>query len=698
MDTDSTNNNTSSNSEKLAQDANDKISSIFNKLSDQDEKGTQVLGLLTDIRNFLAENSQRRKKQKTVVDSSVSSSKKNSVGLGKEGARDLVNAINQSNLAKYIQKFLSTVGMSYNARNPFGRSLYGVQQWFGTMGSNPSTWSAKQYQAFQRIMTNAKGKGYDRYLKAYDALYKIGRSRTALGGAFNTGKALFYGLTGGSGAKAGMSMLSKAGLLGSGAIGSFIGGPIGTVALMGLTTAATQLQKAIEENTKAILGGNWANSRLTMGAAGDLSMWGVPGKGVDFNAGSYQAYRSKMRMMGLRDDQAVANALTSLSGMGIYGFGGQDAVGAALSRQAMRTRIGANVSDEFVRRMYIATQGQKQGAFHVNGAFSLEGFARQIAAVSNRSMNKQGVRLGTQNSISIVEQMTQDLLGMDNNISAVTAALDKFSKQLTTGKLTTQEFINMFNGQNMAGSEQGRLNIAAISAGRHGSVLSHMYDMMVRNRDMTGRVTNWQENSAAILSYFRKIGIGKDKESTMLGMYSGGGQSLLEMFNLGALSKNPRYMEILSAAAAGDRKGIDALTKISEDEKGIMYRQAKTLDAIRNPVEHMRDVLFATMKVGVFESIGGLMSKGRARQMEYDKWRTGMSDEQFETYKQAKEYEYKQDIAEQRSAIGQVLSAAMESIGAKMNPQIEALIKALDDNTKSRSQVTGYTYLPAGKR
>lgn len=698
MGTDSTNKDTSSNSEKLAQDANEKISSIFNKLSDQDDKGTQVLGLLTDIRNFLAENSQRRKKQKTVVDSSVSNSKKNSVGLGKDGARDLVNAINQSNLAKYIQKFLSTVGMSYNARNPFGRSLYGVHQWFGSMGSNPSTWSAKQYQVFQRIMTNAKGKGYDRYLKAYDALYKIGRSRTALGGAFNTGKALFYGLTGGSGAKAGMSMLSKAGLLGSGALGSVLGGPVGTVALMGLMTAATQLKKAIEENTKAMLGGNWADSRLTMGAAGDLSMWGASGKGVDFNAGSYQAYRSKMRRMGLRDDQAIANALTSLSGMGIYGFGGQDAVGAALSRQAMKTRIGANVSDEFVRRMYIATQGQKQGAFHINGAFSLEGFARQIAAVSNRSMNKQGVRLGTQNSISIVEQMTQDLLGMDNNISAVTAALDKFSKQLTTGKLTTQEFINMFNGQNMAGSEQGRLNIAAISAGRHGSVLSHMYDMMARTRDMNGRVTNWQENSAAILNYFHKIGIGKDKESTYLGMYSGGGQSLLEMFNLGALSKNPRYMEILSAAAAGDRKGIEALTKISEDEKGIMHRQAQTLDAIRNPVEHMRDVMFATMKVGVFESIGGLMGKGRARQLEYDKWRTGMSDEQFETYKEAKEHEYKQDMAEQRSAIGQVLAAAMESIGAQMNPQIEALIRALDDNTKSKSQVTGYTYLPAGKR
>lgn len=605
---------------------------------------------------------------------------------------------NRDNLTRELLNWLksSKNNTPPTAGNAYGSVLQFMAKYLGVNSAYASTWSTAQHNLALRGIQAARGTPMEQTLRAYDSLYNLTHAKNNYQMLFHAGKGIYHGVkgwmqgsadaaaaaggaaraAGGAAARAGGAAAASAGgAAAAGATaGAAAGGIIGAIALAAamyalqktLEKVGDQVTKGWKENKDALLGDAFVYSRMAMGAGGNFQMFGD----VGFNSRDYLLYRSGMRRRGLRDEDQIAGMLMSFTGAG---FNVRDAAAMATDVQSLRQRMGLTLDAEFLRRMYVGTQTSRGSFFSKgDGSFGVGGLVTAMGAVAKRSETDAGVRLGIGSQARIVDAITKDMLGMGNSIETVVAALDKFSKQLTTGKLTTQEFINMFNGFNEM-SSQNRLNLIAMNPNRTGSIAQDYYNMVARSRDASGRVTNWQENSRTLLNVLRRNSDGTDADAFFKGTVGG----IFDMFGGSALNNNPHAMELLSEAASGNKDAIKELTRISETEKDVLTKQAATLDAIRRPMEHVRDWLF-TLPVSFLPGIGShAAASWNLQRVEANRLGlSGQSREDYLKYAQAKEEE---DVKTERMALSENIKA-LTDITKDSHEWMQRLADALDGN------------------
>ena len=461
---------------------------------------------------------------------------------------------------------------------------------------------------------------------------------------------------------------------GAAAAGGAVGGALGAVGTVTLIAAIDQLGKTLKENTKAMLGGSYAASRRASGAFGYFSMYKNPAMTV----GDYNAYRTHMRKMGLRDENAIEEHLVGMAKLGIFGSHGKNAVTAALSQETLKRRMGLDIDNAFLQQMNIATGGSQSSALKQHGSLSVTGLGVMIGRANVLAQNKYGASLGTDQMFNLVKQMTTGLLGMNNNIGDVVGALAAFSKKLTEGKLTTEEFTAMWKGVNEGMSQQNMMNLVALAgrnAGR-GNVLENMYTYIKNTRDASGKVSNWRLAATTALQKYREWYGSDTAENRMKAMLDGG---LLDQLGFGGLKKNPEWVSVLQGAAAGSSDMAKKLEDAAKSDSDELARQTETLDAIRNPIEHMRDWLFGIKSLNSF-------SWKRSRENQFDlmmqKAGIGQNKEAYRLFKEAEEKKAEAD----KVNYGQALAQNFSEFWKGPTDEIVRLLEGIYNNNKSNGE------------
>lgn len=407
-----------------------------------------------------------------------------------------------------------------------------------------------------------------------------------------------------------------AGMAGN-AMGVMIGHPLMMLGQFLMNTVIGQMKQMWEENKKALIGGAFADSRIAAARGGYTDMYD---ERINFLAGDYMKYRSSMRLLGNRDDAAVANMLFEARDI-INGGGGADAAHAAMSRQAVKTHLGIDVGSDLTNLLYRSTTGNGftnltngQGVFTGPAAYAVG-----MMAVSHNSQNEFGAKASFGELNSVIQEATKVLRGNKQDWSALIGGLNKWGRAIADNTITAQELGNIYASTNQGmGFDDKLWTLAFLNKG--GDYLTEAWKWNERAATASGKGVNVQEAARAALNMYRNIGGTKDSKDMMQILSNN-----LDHFKLGALKDNPRMLELLQLAASGNRDAQREIAARMVDESAQFEVQAKQLDAIRNPVEHIRDYLFA--KGADIVSSTSKMKAAREASYRYDAITMGLTDQ-----------------------------------------------------------------------
>ncbi len=392
------------------------------------------------------------------------------------------------------------------------------------------------------------------------------------------------------------------GMVGTTAL-SAVGGLALGGGMMALNAVSGFFKKVFQENWEAVFGGNASNALRLSGRAGFLSMDNPSLSGAD-----YSLYRTYMRYMGARSDDAVAKAPVDLMKGGVIGRGGrlEDALIGALGIQAASNRFNFDLNPGQAANLYRLSASNRAGLmFDQNGMFNPMGLIRALNMASNNTINPYtGATTSMEEFNSALEEATKGLQGSNNNLSDLVSNIASWGIELRDNWISASDLGQMYSafGHMKLDNQMALLAFG----GQGGDLMTKAWNIMERSVDATGKITNVQEMAQGLLGMYRAIG----------GNANSGEQRMIfrEMLSgyLPNLADNPKALELLQKAARGDRSAKEAIETASKTEVQALMEQSVKLDAIRNPIEHLADYvfrLFGDDVQGIFE--------GRVNRMKY---------------------------------------------------------------------------------
>lgn len=607
--------------------------------------------LVSLFNEFRAYNS---KSSKLLSDISKEAAKTNSNSVKANTRNILANNANNA-----FASYLKTIGPAGN----FGKAADSLLRFLS--GTNSNLVKALNNPLAQyRIATSARSSNQEKAdARANLAFYNLTKSKGTLSGLVNS-------------ARAGSSFAASRGI--SSLIGG-AGGLVGGGILALLLGALNQLITAVKEHKEAFLGGNFVNSRRAEAQIGNYRLFSPHG----INSSGYNVYRMEMRKMGVRDDEKIAQALREMTSAGIYGRDGVDAYRAAWGRQAIISNFGIDLGKEMIANLYRGTSAQSNRESFMrseNGIFTLDKFMRSIADISKGSSNGYGGFASVSEMTSLVSALTDNMLGLNNNIELAVAATKKWATTISSKEATVKEISDLYSNAG-ALPFNTRLSVLALSGKGYTDLLTESRKMIERGRSPEGRVQNLQVQARTALSTFSRF-FGENTAQNREKFAN----TVLPALGLSNLANHPNMMRILEKAASGDSGAIKELQKATEGEREILQKQASTLDLIKEPITHIRDVVVGQATQG----ITSLMSSSRKKVAEMEAYNMGLRGEQIDQYTtnviKVREEESKTDSSSALSTLLNAYAENMQEVPAAVEKAIEEL-KAINSNlTKANNQ------------
>lgn len=412
--------------------------------------------------------------------------------------------------------------------------------------------------------------------------------------------------------------------IGAGAVGSGIAGLAGggalLLAIQGLSFVIGQAVSVLKENLSyKVVSGNYLDARKTEALLGNF----MRSDNRELQYGGYRYYRSQMRQMGERDEAKIAAQLQQLASMGIAGGPARaDLVNAALTKQAIKTNFGIDLSDRFIGSTYRASQGVRTGMFREDGTFGLSKYMQTIALMSKNSTTAFGAQVGMQELSGVVETLTENFRGANNDIGAFVSKLGRYTNLMAENTLKASDVISLMQLSQRT-STQSQFEMLAFSGVRGGDLMDER--MRFRQRGTGAEASqNALVAARAALNYYNSIGGGAAEKDWAL-------SEKLNQWGMGNLSKSVADLPgLFSRILAGDDKAIQTYNNAAKTQTDLLKEQAKSLDAIKNPLAHIRDLMFA-QKGGSAEAIMTKIMEGASRAMYVDARLSGSTKEDAES-------------------------------------------------------------------
>ena len=370
---------------------------------------------------------------------------------------------------------------------------------------------------------------------------------------------------------------------GLGAVLGFGAGTLANLAVMAAKNFLDQVGKGVKDYFSwNVIGGNWGRSFGVEARLGNFL--GTGDNRIDANI--YSAYRNRMRLMGERDDSRIAAAIQQLADVGIGGgINRADAISAALSRQSIKSVFGIDVSAQTAGSLYRSTGMSRPTALYENGAFDLQKMFQRLAITVEKTANVFGGQTGLNELYGIIQSLSQHFRGLDNDMDRFVSGLSVYSKLISENAITAKQAEDLLSASRRISTGK-QFEMLAWAGVQGGDFFKEREQFMRRGAQAVGSQENAREFAKAMLGYYNTVGGDEYQRSYFL-------REKLQDMGYGDLATNvidPK--QLLEKVAAGDNEATKTMQDNMKSQVGILNKQAEKLDAIQNPVEHIRDLLF----------------------------------------------------------------------------------------------------------
>ena len=432
---------------------------------------------------------------------------------------------------------------------------------------------------------------------------------------------------------------------GLGAVLGFGAGTLANLAVMAAKNFLDQVGKGVKDYFSwNVIGGNWGRSFGVEARLGNFL--GTGDNRIDANV--YSAYRNRMRLMGERDDSRIAASIQQLADVGIGGgINRADAISAALSRQSIKSVFGIDVSAQTAGSLYRSTGMSRPTALYENGAFDLQKMFQRLAITVEKTANVFGGQTGLNELYGIIQSLSQHFRGLDNDMDRFVSGLSVYSKLISENAITAKQAEDLLSASRRISTGK-QFEMLAWAGVQGGDFFKEREQFMRRGAQAVGSQENAREFAKAMLGYYNTVGGDEYQRSYFL-------REKLQDMGYSDLATNvidPK--QLLEKVAAGDNEATKTMQDNMKSQVGILNKQAEKLDAIQNPVEHIRDLLFGMIDRS---DVGKFAKRSALNIAEYGARLGGVSDS---------------DISE---ALNRGSSRGTEG-------QVEELTRAMNDNIK----------------
>lgn len=389
-----------------------------------------------------------------------------------------------------------------------------------------------------------------------------------------------------------------AGLFNSARTGAVLGGAVGAVGGAALLAAAYATKAVLEQGftmlkenlSPTLMARNFATSLRTEFTLGNIRS----GDQRQFGLTEFTWYRNNMRQLGVREEKEIAQALQKAVEQGIAGGPSRaDAVVSTLSSTAIQKTLGIDMSRS-MGALYRSTQGNREMFSNAYGDFDLQRFAQNFAYLAKASENAQGVQVSIKDWYSIFDSLKDKFRGTNNDFGVFQRGLSRVSAALTSNEATISDINSLYQASAAGLSDQSIFKMLAFSGTGGQDLLSGRLQFIRR-----GLSTDVGENARQIaqymLTYGNRLG-GSDVAKRDYFM-----RNELTRMGMGTMTRSVADLDsFFSKIVRGDSKEAEEFNKLSKDTNMHLMEQAKKLDALRNPVEHIRDLLFGYINIKWF--------------------------------------------------------------------------------------------------
>ena len=416
-----------------------------------------------------------------------------------------------------------------------------------------------------------------------------------------------------------------AGMVGGGVLGSAAGFAAGGAVFLGikaLSGVISQAVKLVGENLSyGVLAGNYVNARKGEALLGNYSV----GDSRQFKFGGYQHYRNQMRLMGVRDEEQIASNIIGMFRQGIAGGVGRgDAVSGALSRQAARSVFGIDVSDDTMATLYRSTRGNAGNFMTENGFFSIDRLMKKFASSVQQTTNAFGAQTGLQELFSIFDNLKDNFRGMNNNLEGFVDNLSVLGSLMSNNVIKQREAEQLLSVSHVS-SDDAQFQMLALAGVPGNKLLEEKMNFVRAGTSAEGSYENLQVMAQSIVNFAKMAGGSEAQQDTFV-------REKLREFgysNLATSLANP--VDTFQSILDGDKNTAAEVKDAMQSDSERLRDVASSLDAIKEPVSHIRDLLFSKYEDNfeVLESkmaAGGLLASKLALKL------AGGTDEQVKNY------------------------------------------------------------------
>lgn len=372
--------------------------------------------------------------------------------------------------------------------------------------------------------------------------------------------------------------------------GAVAGGALGAVSGAALLAAAYATKAVLEQGftmlkenlSPTLMARNFAASLRTEFTLGNIRS----GDQRQFGLTEFTWYRNNMRQLGVRDPKEIEQALQKAVEQGIAGGPYRaDAVVSTLSSTAIQKTLGIDISGS-MGALYRSTQGNREMFSNAYGDFDLQRFAQNFAYLAKASENAQGVQVSIKDWYNIFDSLKDRFRGTNNDFGVFQRGLSRVSEALTSNEATIADINALYRASAAGLSDQSIFKMLAFSGTGGQDLLSGRLQFIRR-----GLSTDVGENARQIaqymLTYGNRLG-GSDVAKRDYFM-----RNELSRMGMGTMTRSVADLDsFFSKIVRGDSKEAEEFNKLSKDTNMHLMEQAKKLDALRSPVEHIRDLLF----------------------------------------------------------------------------------------------------------
>lgn len=440
-------------------------------------------------------------------------------------------------------------------------------------------------------------------IRATPSLFNLG----TIGGFFGRGAANL-------GVRAGTAMAgATAGTLGATAAG-IVGGVVGGGVALTLLLAIKALTFAIQQGTltlKENLNWNALSTAYTTGVIGEARIGNyMPDAERELRMPQYYAYRNAMRRMGIRDEGQISSNLLEMLSEGIAGGPGRaDAISAARSRAAISQVFGIDINADTFARMNVLSQRNRGILSDEMGNLSANRFMQALATISKDTATIAGVQTPIQDLIKVFETLKESFRGGNNDFAKWVAGMSNFSRAVAEGEITMDNVTQLMSSlQNI--NNQNLFGILAMSGVQGNQLFEEAFRFRRQMYSVGDSPAAAQEVAQRALTIARRT-IGFNDDPARLDAIM---RDVLNSMGLEALTRTGDVVTLLEKLSRGDEGAYDKVRDLMRGEKDVLEAQSAKLDAIKNPLEHIRDLLFGYLiqEEGGINKVLQMVAKGSA--------------------------------------------------------------------------------------